>query len=168
MYLDFAKAFDKVPHRRLISKLATHGKTGNILRWIGNWLSDRRQRVSVDGELSEWASVKSGVPQGSVLGPLLFLVYINDIDEDLVSKLNKFADDSKVAKVVNDTADVEKLRGDLVKFQNWSRDWQMEFNSDKCTVMHIGKKNLNSQYALNGINLKPTEIKRDLIGSISG
>ena len=79
-----------------------------------------------------------------------------------MSKLNKFADDSKVAKVVNDTGDVEKLRGDLVKLQNWSRDWQMEFNSDKCTVMHIGKKNLNSQYALNGINLKPTEMERDL------
>ena len=145
VYLDFAKAFDKVPHKRLLSKLEVRGITGQILRWIDGWLSNRRQKVSVDGELSEWAIVKSGVPQGSVLGPLLFLVYINDIDEDISSKFGKFADDSKVAKVVNTTDDAEILREDLVKLQNWSHDWQMEFNSDKCQVMHIGKKNLNCQ-----------------------
>lgn len=162
IYLDFAKAFDKVPHKRLLSKLEGHGITGKILGWIASWLSDRRQKVSVEGELSEWAAVKSGVPQGSVLGPLLFLVYINDIDEDVISKLKKFADDTKVAKVVNSTQDAEILREDLVRLQNWSRDWQMEFNADKCHVMHIGKKTLNSQYVLNGSTLKPTESERDL------
>ena len=96
------------------------------------------------------------------MGPLLFLIYINDIDEDILSKFNKFADDSKVSKVVNNTDDAEILRGDLVKLQNWSHDWQMEFNSDKCRVMHIGRKNLNNQYFLNNNNLKPTESERDL------
>jgi len=140
VYLDFSKAFDKVPHRRLLSKLKAHGITGKVLKWVSSWLSDRRQRVSVEGELSEWAPVKSGVPQGSVLGPLLFLVYINDIDEDIVSKLNKFADDSKVSKVVNSTADASILQDDLMKLENWSNDWQMQVNADKCHVMHIGKK----------------------------
>jgi len=125
-------------------------------------LSNRRQKVSVEGELSEWAEVKSGVPQGSVLGPLLFLVYINDIDENILSKFGKFADDSKAAKVVNNSEDADILRGDLVTLQNWSHDWQMEFNSDKCRVMHIGKKNPNCQYVLNNNTLKPTESERDL------
>ena len=148
--------------KRLLSKLEAHGVTGNVLRWIDGWLSNRRQKVSVEGELSEWAEVKSGVPQGSVLGPLLFLVYINDIDENILSKFGKFADDSKIAKVVNDSNDAEILRGDLVTLQNWSHDWQMEFNSDKCQVMHIGKKNLTCQYDLNNITLKSTESERDL------
>jgi len=113
IYLDFAKAFDKVPHKRLLSKLEAHGITGKVLRWIAGWFRDRRQKVSVEGELSEWTEVKSGVPQGSVLGPLLFLVYINDIDENILSKFCKFADDSKVAKVVNNAHDAEILREDL-------------------------------------------------------
>jgi len=162
VYLDFAKAFDKVPHRRLLSKLEAHGVNGKLLKWIDSWLSDRRQRVCVEGELSDWAVVKSGVPQGSVLGPLLFLIYINDIDEDILSKFEKFADDSKVAKVVNNTNDAELLRGDLEKLNKWSKDWQMEFNVDKCQVMHLGKNSLNSQYTLGGCTLKPTESERDL------
>ena len=106
---------------------------------------------------------KSCVPQGSVLGPLLFLIYINDIDEDIISKCEKFADDSKVAKVVNNTDDAELLGGgDLKKLNKWSKDWQMKFNIDKCQVMHLGKKSLNSQYVLSGNALKTTESERDL------
>ena len=119
-----------MPLKHLLSKLEAHGITDKILKWIGSWLSDSRQRVSVEGELSEWAAVKSGVPQGSVLGPLLFLIYINDIDEDTVSKCSKFEDDSKVAKVVNNFEDAEILRVVVVRLQTWSSDWQVEFNSD--------------------------------------
>jgi len=95
IYLDFQKAFDKVPHRRLILKLQAHGFGGNVLRWIENWLCGRQQRVVLNGQYSDWKWVLSGVAQGSVLGPLLFVVYINDVDEQIASKILKFADDTK-------------------------------------------------------------------------
>ena len=93
IYLDFQKAFDKVPHQRLILKLKSHGM-GNSINWIEQWLTDRRQRVFVDGEVSSWKSVLSGVPRVSALGPILFLVYINDLEEGVTGKILKFADDT--------------------------------------------------------------------------
>ena len=95
IYLDFQKAFDKVPHQRLLIKLKTHGIGDGIIDWI-EWLTDRRQRVVVDGEVSNLKSVLSGVPQGSVLGPLLFLIYISDLDDNITSNVLKFADDTSV------------------------------------------------------------------------
>ena len=95
IYLDFKKAYDKVPHQRLLLKLKAHGIGNGMINWIEKWLIDRRQRVVADGEVSNWKAVLSGVPQGSVLGPILFLIYINDLDDDITSKVLKFADDTK-------------------------------------------------------------------------
>ena len=102
IYLDFQKALDKVPHQRLIIKLKSHGIGISIINWIEQWLTDRRQRVVVDGEVSNWKPVLSGVPQGSVLGPILFLIYINDLEEGVTSKILKFVDDTKLFRKIRE------------------------------------------------------------------
>ena len=108
------------------------------MRWVKSWLSGRRQRVVIDGVASGWELVLSGVPQGSVLGPVLFIVFIDDIDEGIRSTVLKFADDTKLVARVGSEEDRERLRQDLVELYKWSEDWQMLFNLDKCSVMHFG------------------------------
>jgi Reverse transcriptase (RNA-dependent DNA polymerase) len=141
IYLDFAKAFDKVPYMRLFKKLESHGINGKVSEWVKNWLCGRRQKVSISKESSGWLDVTSGVPQGSVLGPVLFIIYINDLETDLISKIGKFADDTKMSKCVNNLLDAEILSNDLRKLDEWAKNWQMQFNKDKCVVMHIGRLN---------------------------
>ena len=162
VYLDFAKAFDKVPFVRLFKKLEAHGIGGETLQWIRHWLRNRRQRVSVNKIFSEWGEVTSGVPQGSVLGPVLFLVYINDIDLGLISKLSKFADDSKLCKTINNDIDREALQQDLDRLEHWSQKWQMQFNADKCSVVHLGHKNKQFSYKLGNHELRKSVQERDL------
>jgi len=120
--LDFAKAFDKVPHQRLLSKLRAHGIRGNILRWTENWLSNRKHRVCVNGYQSSWQFVLSGVPQGYVLRPVLFLIFINDLDTGIANHILKFADDTKVFGNINHVNDSTKLQEDLNKLFNWLQD----------------------------------------------
>jgi len=162
VYLDFQKAFDRVPHVRLISKLIAVGINGKFVEWIKEWLKGREQRVTLNGEASEWVRVDSGVPQGSVLGPVLFSIYINDIDEGLVSKLLKFADDAKVIGKVGTTEQIEELRSDLARMFKWSEDWQMLFNVSKCKIMHLGRSNEKTEYNLGGAVLNTTEEEKDL------
>ena len=114
IYLDFAKAFDKVPHQRLLHKLAAHGIGGSLLKWIENWLSRRKQRVCVNGFQSSWQFVLSGVPQGSVLGPELFLIFINDLDAGISNWILKFADDTKVFGKINHADDIKRMQEDII------------------------------------------------------
>ena len=110
VYLDFHKAFNEVPHQRLLLKLKAHGIGNDVINWIEEWLTHRRQRVIVDGEISNWESVLNGVSQGSVLGPILFLMYLTDLEDDISSKVLKFADDTKVFRKVTNVADKQIYR----------------------------------------------------------
>ena len=157
IYLDFQKAFDKVPHQRLLIKLKTHGVTGNLLKWLEDWLSERKQRVVINGKASSWRDVLSGVPQGSVLGPILFIVYVNDIDEGLTSKISKFADDTKITSRVTTSVEKLNLQTDLDHLMSWAEKWQMQFNVDKCKVLHIGINNDHTDYLLKGTEPKIME-----------
>ena len=138
LYIDFAKAFDKVPHLRLIEKIAANGIGGKISKLIKCWLTDRKQRVIVNNATSGWLPVLSGVPQGSVLGPCLFVIYINDIDDNVSSKILKFADDTKITASIYSVEEQHILQTDLTRLMEWSEEWQMKFNVNKCKVMYLG------------------------------
>ena len=120
-----------------------------MLKWLEDWLSERKQRVVINGKSSDWKDVKSGVPQGSVLGPVLFVIYINDIDDGLTCKISKFADDTKIMNKVLTTADKMQIQSDLDHLVSWSNNWQMKFNVGKCKVLHIGSSNDHTNYIYN-------------------
>jgi ribonuclease P/MRP protein subunit RPP40 len=162
IYLDFQKAFDKVPHRRLMKKVYAMDIGGEIYNWIEDWLNDRKQRVCLAGSSLGWAYVSSGVPQGSILGPLLFLIYINDIDNGMASKILKFADDTKLFRQVGTAEDIANLRNDLEKLVGRSKEWLMLFNVEKCKVMHIGFGNRRAKYMMDGVQLQEVHEEMDL------
>jgi len=137
--LDFSKAFDSVPHHRMLHKLHFHGIRGRTLTWVQNWLLDRQQQVVIDGEKSGPVRVRSGVPQGTVLGPLLFLIYINDINKDITSQIRLFADDCLVYRPIVRDEDHYALQTDLDNLCMWSNTWQLRFNVKKCSILHIHK-----------------------------
>ena len=162
LYMDFQKAFDKVPHERLISKVKAVGIEGKVLNWIREWLRERKQRVVLDGENSEWKEVKSGVPQGSVLGPVLFLIYINDIDENIANMILKFADDIKLIGKVKTLQDIESMKRDVKILVEWSEKWLMPYNIKKCKAMHLGNNNTEAKYEIKGLNLQVINEETDL------
>ena len=152
--LDFSKAFDKVNHLKLLFKLSQHGIRGNTLTWIKSFLVGRTQAVVLEGETSEEVPVNLGMPQGSVLGPLLFLLYINDLPHDNQSQIRLFADDTAVYLTVRNNSDSNILQADLDRLEIWERTWDMEFNPSKCQVLHISKSRhpVSTQYSLHTCN----------------
>ena len=154
--LDFSKAFDTVPHQCLLTKLAHYGIKGDIYKWINFWLSQCTQHVVVDGESSELVRVESGVPQGTVLGPLMFLLYINDITNGLTSNIRLFADDCIIYRTIYTREDSIHLQEDLNKVFKWTKCWQMKFNVQKCVVLWCTRSHSPkiTDYTIDGHTLK--------------
>jgi hypothetical protein len=150
--LDFSKAFDTVPHRRLLGKLSHYGIKGEILHWIEAFLTGREQRVVVDGHRSTPAEVLSGVPQGTVLGPLLFLLHINDLPSVVDSQVRLFADDCLMYRPIRSREDRVALQNDLNSLERWGDAWGMRFNAKKCQIMTVarGRSCLTYLYSLAG------------------
>lgn len=147
IYLDFAKAFDSVPHKKLIGKLQSYGISGSLLRWFENYLCDRKQRVVVEGASSSFLDVTSGVPQGSVIGPLLFILYVNDLpDTTKSSTVALFADDSKCYRAIQSQTDRDLLQHDLDSMAQWSLTWQLRFNVSKSFLLRVSRKRVSSNY----------------------
>lgn len=140
VYLDFAKAFDSVCHKRLVFKLRLFGIGGELLNWFENYLQNRYQSCVVQGSTSSKLPVNSGVPQGSILGPLMFLVYINDLPAVVDSSIAMFADDSKCSRVIKNLDDCHVLQEDLDCLQGWADSWRLCFNTAKCEVLSVSRK----------------------------
>ena len=150
--LDFSKAFDTVPHEGLLSKLKHYGIDDKIWLWISNFLKQRKQRVVVDGIQSDLVTVDSGVPQGTVLGPILFLLHINDLPSVISSKVRLFADDCLVYREIKNRQDQIALQKDINLLENWGSKWGMRFNAANCNIMRMSRKQtpISTQYELSG------------------
>ena len=150
IFLDYRKAFDTVPIKRLLCKLNGYGVRGKVNKWIEEFLSNRRMRVCVRGEKSEWTNVTSGVPQGSVLGPTLFLIFVNDIPEAVQCMIKMFADDTKLYQRIDSDNDGDILQQDIDSeiMDDWSEKWLLKFNVEKCKRMHLGNNNARRQYEM--------------------
>ena len=160
IYLDFAKAFDRVPHFRLLSKLENMGIKGKLLEVIRDFLTNRKFRVSVEGQFSSFKDILSGIPQGSVLGPLLFLIFINDLPNYVSSFIKLFADDVKIIGNVQDRSVIDR---DMEGLELWGSKWLLDFNYDKCKVLHTNiNPNRSFDYILNDKCLKTSEQEKDL------
>ncbi len=148
IFIDFSKAFDSVPHERLLLKLHNIGIRGTLLQWIKAFLLERQQRVLVEGHLSSWTKVCSGVPQGSVLGPLLFIIYVNDIASTLSSECKLFADDCVLYQNITSNSDSTALQYDLNQVSDWCKKWQLSLNIAKCKAICITNKKISTTSAI--------------------
>jgi hypothetical protein len=157
VFLDVSKAFDKVWHRGLIHKLKSNGIDGPLLNWLEDYLRDRQIRVVINGQSAAWAKTNAGVPQGSVLGPLLFLVFINDVVNDIQTDINLFADDTSLINIIDELAEAYATTGqDLIKLATWADQWLVTFNAAKTVSLHITKSAVKP--VLPTLKLKGTDI----------
>ena len=147
MYSDLEKAFDKVPHKRLISKLYCYGINEYVINWIKDFLTERTFRMKVYLSNSPWNLVSSGIPQGSVLGPILFLFFINDLVESCENhaEIYLFADDAKLFKHTTRESDKQILQKGIYDLHNWCNRWMLKLNTSKCKVLSVGR-NLDKTY----------------------
>ncbi len=164
IYIDFRKAFDSVSHQKLINKLETFGISGNLLSWLSVFLSNRQQRVIIGSHMSSYVDVRSGVPQGSCLGPLLFVLYINDLPDVIKNVTCKlFADDVKIYDVVSEeNSGHDNITESLRRLCEWSARWQLVISIRKCSVLHLGNRNPNLRYLINDVILPEETLVCDL------
>ena len=161
IYTDFRKAFDSVPHNRLLQKLSSYGIRGKVHAWLKGFLVGRQQRVVLNGSFSKWTSVTSGVPQGTILGPLCFLLFINDLPERVTSIIKLFADDCKLYRKIKKKSDCYKLQQDLNQLSAWSNEWLLDFSVEKCSVLRV-KSRVDYPYFIKGERLSEVEQQKDL------
>ena len=162
IFVDFSRAFDKVPHQRLIRKLGSYGIQGKLLTWISNFLTNRSIRVKVNDVISTPVSVSSGVPQGSVLGPELFKIYVNDLPDALNIDSLLYADDLKLWASVSSNEEADYIQSALTSLHNWSITWELPVNYSKCSVLPIGANDPFARYYIGDNPLNPVSSERDL------
>ena len=152
IFLDWSKAFDRVDHSIILQKLHKYGICSNMWMWINNFLSRRKQRVVFSGAKSDWVPVTSGVPQGSVLGPVLFNLFTSELPNYVKSSLPQYADDTVLYIIIRSTNDTVILQNDLDIINKWCTDNQMQLNSNKCKIMHVtrSRSQIPTTYLLQG------------------
>ncbi|XP_065683334.1 uncharacterized protein LOC136096110 [Hydra vulgaris] len=166
LHTDFKKAFDSVSHKKLLSKLLNFGISGKLLTWIICFLANRKQRVVLGKNVTDWVDVLSGVPQGSVLGPLLFLVFINDLPENFINECRLYADDNKIIAPISSQNDSQLFQNDMNKLDKWSTKWKLGLNFEKCKIMHFGSNNNEYSYFMNDNNtlmeIEKSKLEKDI------
>ena len=165
VYFDFKNVFDSVPHQRFLLKLKSYGNEGYLQDWIANFLTNRKQRVIVNECHSCWSDVTSGIVQGSVLGPILFSLYINDLPDLIHNQVLMFADDTKLFSRIhrgNSAHDIISMQHDIDSLVLWSKKWQLQFNVSKCKFFHLGRSVLDHTYQIGNQTIEQVTEERDL------